>query len=171
MLTISLKKFLLLVLTPALISTLANAQQANFSGIWKLDETKSDMGQFAAIVPLKVIAEQKTDSLLITKTNKTFDGSAEVDMTETISYDGKAVENTIQPGNSKRTAASKWSEDGKTLTITYTIKMEFNGEALDIKGTEVWTMDTEGKTLSLANTSSSSFGENSFKGVYQKAVN
>ena len=165
---VSLKHLLLIVLTTSLFTSLASAQKADFSGTWKLDEGKSDMGQFAAIVPLIVKAALKTDSMLITKTNKSFDGGSESDMTETISFDGKEVENTVQPGNSKRKASSKWSDDGKTLTITYTIKMEFNGDPLEIKGTEVWSLQDDGKTLVLSNASSSSFGENTFKGIYQK---
>jgi hypothetical protein len=162
-----LKKLTSFIIAPALLLSFAKKENANFSGEWKLNESKSEMGQFANIVPLKIKAEQKADSITITKTSTSFDGD-EYSVTETLSFDGKETQTTIPPGSSTRKASAKWSDDGQTLTITYTLMLDFNGQTTEIKGTEVWALSDEGKTLSTTNSSSSSFGENTYKGVYEK---
>ena len=120
------------------------------------------------MVPLKIKAEQKADALSITKTSPGFDGGGEMIASETLSFDGKEVETNIAPGSSKRKASAKWSDDGQTLTITYTLMLDFNGETTEVKGTETWALSNDGKTLTTTNTSTSSFGDNTYKGVYEK---
>lgn len=163
-----LKKFTPLLIAPALLLSITSNKNVDFSGEWKLNESKSDMGQYAPIVPLKIKAEQKADALTITKTSPGFDGGGEVTATETLSFDGKTVETSTAPGNTKRKAAAKWSADGQTLTITYILLLDFNGESTEVKGTETWALSSDGKTLTTTNSSTSSFGENIYKGVYEK---
>jgi len=165
---ILLKKITALLIVPVLLLSMTSKKNADFSGEWKLNETKSDMGQYAPIVPLKIKAEQKADALVITKTSPGMDGSGEVTATETLTFDGKQVETSVTPGNSKRKASAKWSDDGQTLTITYILMLDFNGQTAEIKGTETWALSNDGKTLTTTNTSSSSFGDNTYKGVYEK---
>src|SRR5689334_3916947 len=163
-----LKKLTPLVIAPILLLSMTSQKNVDFSGEWKLNESKSDMGQFPPIVPLKIKSEQKADSLAITKTSPGFDGGAEVVASETLGFDGKEVETNVAPGNSKRKASAKWSDDGQTLTITYTLMLDFNGQTTEIKGAETWALSNDGKTLTTTNTSTSSFGENTYKGVYEK---
>lgn len=163
-----LKKLTPLLIAPFLLLSLTSKKNVDFSGEWKLNESKSDMGQFPPIVPLKIKAEQKGDALAITKTSPGFNGGAEVTASETLGFDGKEVETNVSPGSSKRKASAKWSDDGQTLTITYTLMLDFNGQTTEVKGTETWALSNEGKTLTTTNKSTSSFGENSYKGVYEK---
>ena len=165
---IHLKKFTLLLIAPFLLLSMTSKKNVDFSGEWKLNESKSDMGQFAPIVPLKIKAEQKVDALAITKSSPGLDGGNDVTASETLGFDGKQVESKVAPGNSKRTASAKWSDDGQTLTITYVLNLDFNGQATEIKGTEAWTLGEGGKSLVSQNNSSSSFGEMQAKGVYDK---
>ena len=159
--------------TPLLIASffllsMAPKKNVDFSGEWKLNESKSEMGQFPPIVPTKIKVEQKADGLAITKTSPGFDGGAEMTASETLGSDSKPVETTVGPGTSKRKASAKWSDDKQTLTITYTLMLDFNGQATEVKGTETWALSNDGKTLTTTNSSSSSFGENTYKGVYEK---
>ena len=117
---------------------------------------------------IKIKVEQKEDGLAITKTSPGFDGGAEMIASETLGADGKPVETTVGPGNSKRKAFVKWSDDKQTVTISYTLMLDFNGQTTEVKGTETWTLSSDGKTLTTINSSSSSFGENTYKGVYEK---
>ena len=166
--SILLKRITALLIAPFLLLSLISKTNVDFSGEWKLNESKSDMGQYAPIVPLKIKAEQKADALAITKTSPGFDGGAEMIASETLGFDGKQVESKVAPGESKRTASAKWSADGQTLTITYTLLLDFNGQLTEVKGTETWALSNEGKTLTTTNKSTSSFGENTYKGVYEK---
>jgi len=166
MTTIS-KKLLAFLVAPILFLSFSEGpDHANFSGDWKLNESKSDLGQFAPYAPRTIKVAETGDSITISKTAPGFNGD-DVTTTETLSFDGKETKSTIF-GTSTRTASSKWSDDGQSLTITYDLLLDFNGQQTDIKGTEVWTLSDEGKTLVSQNNSSSSFGDIQAKGIYEK---
>jgi hypothetical protein len=164
---ILLKKSLAFLITPAIFLAFTSLpDKANFSGEWKLNETKSDLGQFGPYAPRTIKVQQKADSIMISKTAPGFNGE-DVTLTETLPFDGKEVESTVF-GTSKRKASAKWSDDGQSLTITYNLALDFNGQTTEIKGTETWTLADGGKTLVSQNNSSSSFGDIQAKGVYEK---
>ena len=163
----SFSKLLVLLLAPTvLLSFRTLPEKANFTGEWKLNEGKSDLGQFAQFAPRTIKVDQKADSITITKIAPSFNGD-DVTLTETLPFDGKEVESTVF-GSSKRKASAKWSDDGQTLTITFNIMFDFNGQQTEVKGTETWTLAEGGKTLISQNNSSSSFGDVAAKGVYEK---
>lgn len=163
----SFKKLLTLFIAPTLLFAFTQMpDHANFSGEWKLNETKSDLGQFAPYAPRTIKVTQTADSMTISKTAPGMNGD-DVTLTETLSYDGKETKSTVF-GTSTRTASAKWSDDGQSLTIAYDLMLDFNGQQTEIKGTEVWTLADEGKTLVSQNNSSSSFGDIQAKGIYEK---
>ncbi|MBK5271246.1 MAG: hypothetical protein JJE22_09550 [Bacteroidia bacterium] len=154
------------IIAPAFVLSFTANDNANFSGEWKLNESKSDMGQFANIVPTKIKVEQTADAFTTARSSSGFNGE-DVLQTETLTFDGKEAETTVL-GTSKRKASAKWSDDGQTIIVTYSLMLDFNGQVTEIKGTETWALADGGKSLSMQNTSSSSFGDNTFKGVYEK---
>ena len=161
------KKLLILLMAPAfLLAFTSKMDRTNFSGEWKLNESKSELGQFGRFAPHTIKTEQKDDAITITRTATSFNGD---DMTtsETLSYDGKEAESKIF-GNSKKKSTIKWSDDGKTFTVNYTLLLDFNGQTNEIKGTETWILADDGKTLTLQNNSSSPQGDLSTKAVYEK---
>jgi hypothetical protein len=163
----TLKKILGILIAPViLLSFTSRPDHANFAGEWHLNETKSDLGQFANYAPRTIKVEQTDDSITISKTAPGFSGD-DVTTSETLSFDGKETKSTIFQ-TSTRTASAKWSDDGQTLTITYDLMLDFNGQTTEIKGTEVWTLADDGKTLVSQNNSSSSFGDIEAKGIYEK---
>ena len=163
----SFKTFLSLVaLSAVLLSFSSKNYKSNFSGAWKLNESKSDLGQFSQFAVRTIKADQKDQAITVTRTAPSFNGD---DMTtsETLTYDGKETETTIFE-NSKRKSTAKWSDDGQTLTINYVLLLEFNGQSLEIKGTEAWTLSPDGKSLTVQTNSSSPQGDISAKAVYDK---
>ena len=165
--TILSKKLLGILIAPALfLSFTGLPDRANFTGEWKLNEGKSDLGQLAPYAPRTIKVSQTADSITITKTAPSFNGD-EMTVSETLSYDGKETESTVY-GTSKRKASAKWSDDGQTLTITYDLMLDFNGQTTEIKGTEAWVLADDGKTLVSQNNSTSSFGDIQAKGIYEK---
>lgn len=161
------RKLLGLLIAPALFFSFNTLpDHANFSGEWKLNESKSDLGQFAPYAPRTIKVTQTADSITIAKTASTMTGE-DMTLTETLSYDGKETKSTVY-GTSTRTASAKWSDDGQSLTITYDLMLDFNGQQTEIKGTEVWKLADDGKTLVSQNNSSSSFGDLQAKGIYEK---
>jgi hypothetical protein len=162
----SFRGILALLIAPAfLVSFTQPADRANFSGEWKLNEGKSELGDFGGrFAPRTIKVEQKDDAITISKTAPSFQGG-ENTTTETLSFDGKVSETTAF-GNSTKKSTAAWSADGQTLTISYTIVFERDGQTSEFKGTETWTL--KDGALSLVTVSSSPRGENTMKAIYDK---
>ena len=162
-----LNRIFIFLLAPAILFSFASKpERADFSGEWKLNESKSDLGQMASFATTAIKADQKGDNISIARTAPSFDGG-ENTSTETLTFDGKEAESKVF-GNSTRKSTGKWSDDGQTFTITFKLALDMNGETTEINGTEVWTLADAGKTLVVQNTSSSSFGDFTAKAVYEK---
>jgi hypothetical protein len=161
------KKLLTLLIAPAfLFAFTTKVYKPNFSGEWKLNESKSDLGQMAQFATKAIKTDQKDNDITINRTAPGFDG-ADVIQAETLSFDGKETESTIF-GNSKRKASAKWSDDGNTLTVNYVLNLDFNGQTFDVKGAETWTLSSDGKTLTVQTNASSPQGDLAAKAVYDK---
>ncbi len=167
MINFSGKLRFMLAFTMIVCSSLSvNAQRANFSGDWKLDESKSELGEFSGRAARSVKADQKDDAITITKTTPGFNGGDPITTTVTLTYDGKVAESEGF-GGAKRKSTAKWSEDGKTLTISSNMVLERDGQSFEIKSTENWTLTKEG-WLSIVTNSSSPRGEMTMNAVYTK---
>jgi hypothetical protein len=165
---ISRKSFLALVAIAVVTLSSFNlqAQRASFSGDWKLDEAKSELGEFGGRVARSVKGEQKEDAITITKVSPGFNGGDPVTTTLTLPFDGKVVESEGF-GGSKRKSTAKWSEDGKTLTISSTTNFERDGQSFEFKATENWAITAAG-LLSIVTNSTSPRGDMTTKAVYNK---
>ncbi|HWC53976.1 MAG TPA: hypothetical protein VG676_10360 [Chitinophagaceae bacterium] len=162
-----LKQLFIFILAPAfLVSFTFKPDHVNFSGDWKLDEGKSDLGQFANYATRSIKTIQNNDSISIARTAPSMNGD-DFTSNETLTFDGKECQSNLF-GESKKIASLKWADDGQSFTITYKLMLDFNGQQTEVDGTEKWSMTDEGKTLVLENNSSSSFGDLSTKAVYEK---
>jgi hypothetical protein len=163
-----MKKILFTFLMPTvlLFSFTTVADRVNFSGDWKLDESKSELGDFGGRVALSLKAEQKENEITITRTTPGFNGGDPVTTTVTLTYDGKVTESEGF-GGAKRKSTAKWSEDGQTLTVNSTIVFERDGQTSEFKSTETWTMTKDG-FLSVVTNSNSPRGESTTKAIYKK---
>ena len=166
-----MKKFLAITLLTGIISAgiLAFAPRtvnADFNGEWSLNKDKSDLGQFGDFAPYTLKIEQKDDAITISRTSRGFDGN-EVSVSETLTFDGKEIETTLF-GSSKKKASFKWNDDGNGFSEKYQLMLDFNGQMNEINGTESWALSEDGKTITLQNNSTSSFGDLSTKGIYEK---
>lgn len=160
-------RFMLLAFAMTVCSSLSvNAQRASFSGEWKLDESKSELGQFGGRAALSIKADQKDDAIAVTRTTPGFNGGDPITTTVTLTYDGKVAESEGF-GGAKRKSTAKWSEDGITLTISSNMVFERDGQSFEIKSTENWTLTKDG-WLSIVTNSSSPRGESTIKAVYTK---
>lgn len=143
------------------------ADRANFSGEWKLNESKSDLGQFGArMASRNMKITQSADSMNLEVTAPSQQGG-DVTRKDKVTFDGKEVETVLSPAAKKKSTA-KWSDDGQTLNVNAVISFDRNGETMEIKVTEVWKLENNGQTLTLQSASSSSFGENAMKLTYDK---
>ncbi|TMI66401.1 MAG: hypothetical protein E6H07_11045 [Bacteroidetes bacterium] len=164
----SFKKMLYALLIPSVVlfSFTTLAERVNFSGDWKLDESKSELGEFGARVARSVKAEQKDNAITISKTTPGFNGGDPVTTTVTLTYDGKVTESEGF-GGSKRKSTASWSDDGSTLTVNTTTTFERDGQTSEFKSTETWTLTKDG-LLSVVAHSNSPRGESTTKAIYKK---
>ncbi|HYM94943.1 MAG TPA: hypothetical protein VET23_12435, partial [Chitinophagaceae bacterium] len=89
------KNILSLLIVPALLLSFSFLpDKANFSGEWKLNEGKSDLGQRARFAPRTIKADQKDDAITISRTSPSFNGGDDVTTAETLPFDGKEVQGT-----------------------------------------------------------------------------
>lgn len=157
------------LMTLALItfcSVVAKAQRTNFNGDWKLNEAKSELGQFGGRAARSLKAEQKEDAIIITRVLPGFNGGDPVTSVITLTFDGKVVESEGF-GGSKRKSTVKWSDDGKTMVVNSNTIFERDGQSFEMKSVESWTITNDGM-LSVVTNSTSPRGESTVKAVYTK---
>ena len=156
----------LLIIMFTVITSAAFAGNVDFSGNWKLNESKSELGQFGGRSAKKLKIQGNVESIAIQRAS-TNQAGEEMTTDEKLTFDDKESESTVF-GNTKKKSKAKWSDDGKTLTVKSTIAFERNGETMEIKTTEIWTLSDDGKTLTINSTSESPRGTNTTKLVYDK---
>ncbi len=151
-------KILLLVL---LTTTVASSQAVNFSGTWKLNNSKSKLGQEFSMAPNQIIIAHSGNDMSVER-HSNFQGQ-EYTTNDKFTLDGKEC---INPGwmDSQKKSVVVWSDDKKSLKITTKFPMNDGGE-LTIN--EVFKMD--GNSMVIESSSSSSYGDMSETMVYDKS--
>jgi hypothetical protein len=152
-----------------LFSFVTSGQKVNFSGTWTYNETKSVIGgeggpRGAAV---KMTIKHDGNNLSIEKTTRRQSGEENVS-TENYTLDGKECVNPTFGNNTKKSTAT-WSEDKKNLTITSKMVFEREGQQMEINTTEILTLSSDKKNLSIDYTSKSARGERKNTFVYDKA--
>ena len=163
-----MKKFIIivkntLVFTPIiLVYSALFINHPDFSGEWKLNESKSELGDFGAQLAVpKVKIVQYKDSITLIKTHPTGEIS-----NETLSYDGKESERPVSGGTAKRKSTAKWSEDGLFFIISLFIINSASGQR-NVSGIQTLSLK-EGKLHVETSYSSQQRGDFTIKAVYDK---
>ena len=138
----------------------------NFTGEWALNESKSNFGdaQFRMAASILTV-KQEGNNLSTERTMNSPDGQ-EMKMTGKYTMDGKECEN---PGfmDSKTKSTVKWSADGKSITIASSTLFNMNGDNMEMKASEIWTLDGD-KTLKIETSNTMPDGEMKTSLVYDK---
>lgn len=138
------------------------ADKPDFSGSWKLNAAKSDFGQFPAPDKLDMKVDHKEPALNVTISQVNQMGERTTDSKYTT--DGKECVNGEGRGQSTSTLA--W--DGAVLVIKSTRKFSRDGEEMEIKGEDRWTLSADGKTLTAEMKMSTPMGDIVMKRVLDK---
>lgn len=156
-----------LLLVVVVLMAAAFIAPANFSGEWTLNETKSKFGDesFGRLAAQTFKVKQEKDVITIGRSGSNPNGDYSYE--EKLSFDGKEVETTVFNG-AKRKSSVKWSADQKSFTLTSVTNFERDGNAFEIKGTEVWKLSDDGKSLQIESSSNSQFGTMTRSLVYDK---
>ena len=144
----------------AILATFTISAQTDFSGSWKLNSSKSKLGDQFSWAPKEIIVTHKGNDMSM---EKQFDMQGqEVSINDKFTLDGKECVNAGMMDTQKKSTAV-WAADKKSLKITSKIPMQDGGEfAL----TEVYKID--GGNMVIEMSASSSFGDMAETQVYDK---
>lgn len=138
---------------------LAAAEKPNFSGVWKLNNAKSDFGPMpGGPDKFERTIDHKDPNLKMT-TVQAFQGQERSNDVEYV-IDGK--EKTIETPAGPVKVTPVWK--GETLEIT--VSRDFQGN--QIKSVETWSLSGDGKTLTVKTDISTPQGDFSLKFVMDK---
>jgi hypothetical protein len=142
------------------ISVLVSAQGFDFSGNWKLNSSKSKLGDQFSMAPKEIIVVQKGNDLSLEKHSEFQDQQFTIN--DKFTLDGKEC---INDGwmDSKKKSTAVWSADKKSLKISSKIAMQDGGE---MTISETYKMD--GGNMVIEMSASSSYGDMSETQVYDK---
>lgn len=142
------------------ISVLVSAQGVDFSGNWKLNSSKSKLGDQFSMAPKEIIVVQKGNDLSLEKHSEFQDQQFTIN--DKFTLDGKEC---INDGwmDSKKKSTVVWSADKKSLKISSKIAMQDGGE---MTISEIYKMD--GGNMVVEMSASSSYGDMSETQVYDK---
>lgn len=148
----------------AVFAMAMTADKTNFSGEWTLNNEKSTFGSEFRNAASKMKITQDAAKIVVERTGARRNGETYT-YSETITLDGNECENTINQGRIRKSTAA-WSADGKSLTITSTSSFEMNGETMQIKSVEVFSLADN--ILTVDATSTSQRGDMKNKLIYEK---
>ena len=140
--------------------------QPNFSGSWAFNESKSTLGDGPSMSATSMTVKQEAGLISIDLVRPSFDGG-EATSTEKYTLDGKESVNEGMMGSSIKTVTT-WSDNKKELNFAKTIAFDMNGETMEIKINEGWSLSDDGKTLTVKSAMKSDMGETNLVLVYDK---
>lgn len=152
-------KTVFLFITAILFSAVVSAQ-VDLSGSWKLNTSKSKLGDQFSMAPKEIIVAQKSNELIVEKHSE-WQGQA-FTINDKFTLDGKECINDGMMDTKKKSIAV-WDTNKKSLKISTKIPMQDGG---DFSMTEVYKM--EGGTMIIEMSASSSFGDMAETQVYDK---
>ena len=140
--------------------------QPNFSGSWTFNESKSTLGEGPMMSATSMTVSQQENLISVDLVQPSFEGG-EIKRSEKYTLDGKESVNTGMMDSSIKTITT-WSDDKKELKFAKTILFDMNGDTMEIKISEIWSMSEDGKTLTVKSTMSSQMGESTVTLAYDK---
>ncbi len=148
------------LLFAALLAVFAVSAQTDFSGSWKLNTSKSELGDQFSMAPKEIIIEQNGNNMNVER-HSSYQGQ-DFTTNDKFTLDGKE---NINDGwmDTKKKSTANWADDKKSLKIDTKIPMQDGGEATV---NEIYSMD--GGNLVINASASSSYGDMEEKMVYDK---
>jgi hypothetical protein len=144
----------------AIVVSVAVSAQVDLSGTWKLNSSKSKLGEQFSMAPKEIILVQKDNDLSVERHSE-WQGQ-EFTTNDKFTLDGKECVNAGMMDTQKKSTAV-WASDKKSLKISSKIPMQDGGE---IAITEVYKMD--GGNMVIEMNSTSSWGDMAETQVYDK---
>ena len=153
-------KNLVFVIAFAIISSTSFGQKVNFSGTWKLNTAKSELGDQFSLAPDNMVLKHTKKSLELEKSGSM--QGEDYTLSDVYTLDGDKCEN---PGwmDQVKTSTATYDKKTKVLTINSTIPLDDGGE-VDL--VEELVMD--GENLVLESSASTDYGDLMERFVFDK---
>jgi hypothetical protein len=148
------------IVAAIMISTIATAQVLDLSGSWKLNSTKSKLGDQFSMAPKEIIITQATNELNVER-HSSFQ-EQEFTTKDKFTLDGKECINAGWQDTQKKSTLT-WSEDKKSIKCITKFAM---GDGNEMIVTEVYKLVDN--NMVIESSSSSSYGEMAETMVYDK---
>lgn len=159
---------LVVVLALCLSFTVLAGDNPNFSGKWTFSEEKSTLDQMgAAFVQSKMDITQADNEMVVKKTFAGPDGG-EFESEEKLTLDGNECKSEAW-GGSARVSTAKWSDGGDELVVASSITFNQDGQDMKVDTDEKWSVDKDGKALTIKHKSTSDWGTRDLTLVFTKA--
>jgi mannan endo-1,4-beta-mannosidase len=139
---------------------------ADFSGIWVLDEQKSDLGRMgAAMAPARLeVAEHGSD--LSIKTTRVVEYADDQVTEEKMTLDGSETKSEFM--SSPRVTTAVLADGGNEVVIDSVVTFTFGAPGAKMTSKDTWTLLDGGRTLSIQRHVSSTRGEQNMTMVFRK---
>lgn len=158
--------FIMTTLTlTASVTKVIQADKTDFSGTWKLDESKTDFGEGRHFAAHQLAVTQNENELKVERSSTGRNGR-EFKFTSDYKLDGQ--QHDLDMGNRTAKVTAEWMNEGKEVQINTKMKFERNGETIEFNSIENWVLSEDGKTLTINLKTKSSRGESQQKLVYTK---
>jgi hypothetical protein len=139
---------------------------ADFSGIWVLNEEKSDLGRMgAAMAPARLDVVQHGNALSI-KTTRVVEYADDQVTDETIALDGSESKSEFM--NSPRVTTAQLADGGNKVVIDSVVTFTWGAPGAKMTSKDTWTLLDGGKELSIQRHSISARGEQNITMVFTK---
>ena len=153
-------KKIIYLLALTLISSVVMGQKVDFSGTWKINREKSELGDQFSMAPNSMVVAQTKKELSIQR-NSSFQGQ-DFTYTDKFTLDGEECENLGMMDMVKKSTVT-WNKDKKSLKINTTIEMQDGSEMAIIEN-----LSMDGENLVMNTSVSSSWGDMSEVFVFDK---
>jgi len=153
-----------IIFIAVLIPANSFSQTPNFTGEWKINEEKSELGEGRMRGATRLVIKHSDDEMSIERTSMGRSGEA-FTSNEKMTLDGKECENMVN--TRKKISSATWAEDGKSLNITSSMTFSRDGNTMEIKSTENWMLSAENE-LTIDAVTQTPRGERIRKIVYDK---
>ncbi len=152
-----------------LFSGLSFAQQANFSGDWKLKETQYVEGnRYGNAMAKSIGIKQDSDSFWL---NRAFDdGKGNLTpIQETLAQNGKQTSRVTIKSKRKKVLTLAWAADKESFVITIVTYAPSDDSKMDFRDTDTYSLDASGG-LTVDHKSENFTNSDNYecKGIYQK---
>ena len=139
----------------------------NFSGEWIFNEDISDIGNGGtANIPYQMVIDHDNDKLYV-KRFIIVEWGPDTVTGEDLYLDGTGTKSEFL--NSPRYTTASWDDNSKSVKINNTVRFNRGGRTFDMNSSEEWSMENDGKTLQIIQTSTGfRGGENRTSLIYEK---